>query len=38
VVTRLNPSTLTVQPPSLDEVFLDLYRDDIVPAQAAVRP
>ena len=41
-VTRLNPSTLTVQPPSLDEVFLglyrDLYRDDIVPEHMAARP
>lgn len=28
VVTRAHPSALTVQPPSLDELFLDLYRDE----------
>ena len=30
VVTRADPSALTVQPPSLDELFLDLYRDQPV--------
>jgi ABC-2 type transport system ATP-binding protein len=36
IVSRAHPTILTVQPPSLDELFLDLYRD--VPVQQELAP
>jgi ABC-2 type transport system ATP-binding protein len=36
IVSRADPTILTVQPPSLDELFLDLYRD--APVQHELAP
>jgi ABC-2 type transport system ATP-binding protein len=35
IVSRAHPTILTVQPPSLDELFLDLYRDGPVQQELA---
>lgn len=35
IVSHAHPTILTVQPPSLDELFLDLYRDAPVPQELA---